>query len=358
MLNFFKEKEEKQQAFRKEQMSMVKDDFTLRNQKEEARAKKAEEAAAPDDHLTTEPPEAFAADALTDATHPTTRERKQRSWKASQQKCEENWASKRRLLIDTAIEMLAPSSNFCWKCSAFYRETPLLDQHALKPETIQAVKDMQLAIKRTFSSATKEGKDRKPSADWLQYCPFIVVTKPMTDLCWRCQANNTRIFRNANLMDEEKNELLLKQQRHLSQEEAMSFTSTVIFPALTSSNTSERDTLAVGTVWSGRKGLTDCMHPKQVKLKKEESMHRRKGNLLCMRYRDKKDVFLLSTYHKTGKITTGTDRHGQPKPGPASQTSAVSWKRLESQTGMQRTGVIQPEDAHKVTGVTVAAQMS
>ncbi|KAK7474941.1 hypothetical protein BaRGS_00033828 [Batillaria attramentaria] len=90
-------------------------------------------AAAPDDHLITEPPEAFAADALTDATHPTTRERKQRSWKASQQKCEENWASKRRLLIDTAIEMLAPSSNFCWKCSAFYRE--VIRCHYCGPQT-------------------------------------------------------------------------------------------------------------------------------------------------------------------------------------------------------------------------------
>ncbi|KAK7449351.1 hypothetical protein BaRGS_00040036, partial [Batillaria attramentaria] len=52
---------------------------------------------------------------------------------------------------------------------------------------------------------------------WLQYCPFIVVAKPTTDLCWRCQANNTRIFRSANLTDEEKSELLLEQQRHLSQ---------------------------------------------------------------------------------------------------------------------------------------------
>ena len=43
MLNFFKEKEEKQTTFRNEQMSLMKDDFTLRLQKEEARTKKTEE---------------------------------------------------------------------------------------------------------------------------------------------------------------------------------------------------------------------------------------------------------------------------------------------------------------------------
>ena len=38
----------------------------------------------------------------------------------------------------------------------------------------------------------------------------------MTDLCWQCQRNNQRIFRGANLSDEEKLELLIKQQQHLS----------------------------------------------------------------------------------------------------------------------------------------------
>ncbi|XP_070210181.1 uncharacterized protein [Littorina saxatilis] len=51
---------------------------------------------------------------------------------------------------------------------------------------------------------------------WRELCPFIVVCRPMTDLCWRCQNNNTKIFRSANLTDEEKGELILEQQRHLS----------------------------------------------------------------------------------------------------------------------------------------------
>ncbi|WP_419615536.1 hypothetical protein, partial [Thiolapillus sp.] len=39
---------------------------------------------------------------------------------------------------------------------------------------------------------------------WGELCPFIVVARPMTDLCWRCQRNNTRIYRSANLTMEEK----------------------------------------------------------------------------------------------------------------------------------------------------------
>ncbi|XP_076461922.1 uncharacterized protein LOC143294352 [Babylonia areolata] len=41
----------------------------------------------------------------------------------------------------------------------------------------------------------------------------------MTDLCWICQANNHRIFRGANLDDQEKQELLMEQQLHLSRVE-------------------------------------------------------------------------------------------------------------------------------------------
>ena len=34
---------------------------------------------------------------------------------------------------------------------------------------------------------------------WEQLTPFIVTAKPMTDLCWTCQKNNTLIFRSANI---------------------------------------------------------------------------------------------------------------------------------------------------------------
>ena len=32
---------------------------------------------------------------------------------------------------------------------------------------------------------------------WLELCPFIVVARPVTDLCWRCQQSNTNIYRSA-----------------------------------------------------------------------------------------------------------------------------------------------------------------
>ena len=55
---------------------------------------------------------------------------------------------------------------------------------------------------------------------WLELCPFIVVARPVTDLCWRCQQNNTNIYRSANLTLEEKGELLQEHAAHLSQVDA------------------------------------------------------------------------------------------------------------------------------------------
>ncbi|KAK7499303.1 hypothetical protein BaRGS_00009563 [Batillaria attramentaria] len=75
----------------------------------------------------------------------------------------------------------------------------------------------------------------------------------------------------------------------------------------------ERDTMAVGTVRSGREGLPEELHPKVKKLKKGESLFRRKDDLLCVRYRDKKDVFLLSTKHTTEEVNLGRDRQGNDK---------------------------------------------
>ncbi|XP_070207981.1 piggyBac transposable element-derived protein 4-like [Littorina saxatilis] len=57
------------------------------------------------------------------------------------------------------------------------------------------------------------------------------------------------------------------------------------------------DTMAVGTVLAGRVGVPRCLHPKTLKLKKGEFVFRRKGNLLCLRMNDRKNVVLLSTIH-------------------------------------------------------------
>ena len=39
---------------------------------------------------------------------------------------------------------------------------------------------------------------------WRQVVPQIMVTKPMSDLCWVCQQNSTAIMRSANLPEEQK----------------------------------------------------------------------------------------------------------------------------------------------------------
>ena len=50
---------------------------------------------------------------------------------------------------------------------------------------------------------------------WNKLRPQMRITKPMTDLCHTCQKNNTSIYRSANLPDDEKNEVVHKQEKHL-----------------------------------------------------------------------------------------------------------------------------------------------
>lgn len=50
---------------------------------------------------------------------------------------------------------------------------------------------------------------------WRQLFPYVVVAKPMTDLCWVCQRNNTNIVRAVNVPEEDKSEVLKLQDCHL-----------------------------------------------------------------------------------------------------------------------------------------------
>ena len=43
---------------------------------------------------------------------------------------------------------------------------------------------------------------------WQELLPWIVIAKPATDLCWRCQNNNNKIFKSVNRTEEEKIALL------------------------------------------------------------------------------------------------------------------------------------------------------
>ncbi|GFO46681.1 PiggyBac transposable element-derived protein 4 [Plakobranchus ocellatus] len=71
-----------------------------------------------------------------------------------------------------------------------------------------------------------------------------------------------------------------------------------------------KGTSACGTLRSNRKGIPYDLRSK--KLKKGESDFRRKGDLMCMKYHDKKEVYLLSTAHSPRNINTGKiNRHTQ-----------------------------------------------
>ena len=50
---------------------------------------------------------------------------------------------------------------------------------------------------------------------WQELLPWIVIAKPATDLCWRCQKNNNKIFQSTNRTEEEKLEVLRDQLEHL-----------------------------------------------------------------------------------------------------------------------------------------------
>ena len=50
---------------------------------------------------------------------------------------------------------------------------------------------------------------------WNQLCPFIVIMRPATDLCWTCQKNNNLIQKTANLPETQKAEAVRAQEEHL-----------------------------------------------------------------------------------------------------------------------------------------------
>ena len=50
---------------------------------------------------------------------------------------------------------------------------------------------------------------------WNQLCPFIVIMRPATDLCWTCQKNNNRIRNTVNLPESDKAEAVRAQEQYL-----------------------------------------------------------------------------------------------------------------------------------------------
>ena len=50
---------------------------------------------------------------------------------------------------------------------------------------------------------------------WKSLLPYIILMRPMSDLCWTCQQNSTAILRAANKPDIEKSATILAAQNHL-----------------------------------------------------------------------------------------------------------------------------------------------
>ena len=72
-----------------------------------------------------------------------------------------------------------------------------------------------------------------------------------------------------------------------------------------------RDTYAAGTCKSSRRGLPKAVAPKTIKLRKSESVFRRKENILCIKWCDKRSVLMLSTIHAAEDVHTNTRYNGE-----------------------------------------------
>lgn len=78
----------------------------------------------------------------------------------------------------------------------------------------------KISVFRLYKSAMDEQGDRAVKISsfrqlWRTLVPYIVRTRPLTDLCWECQRNNRAVYQSANLSDEEKAVRLKKQEEHL-----------------------------------------------------------------------------------------------------------------------------------------------
>ena len=73
------------------------------------------------------------------------------------------------------------------------------------------------SFKRACEDANKQAVCYKKFIDlWKRFHPNITVAKPMTDLCFTCQQNTSKLLRAANLPEAEKSECVQTQQQHLN----------------------------------------------------------------------------------------------------------------------------------------------
>ena len=61
---------------------------------------------------------------------------------------------------------------------------------------------------------------RKLIQSWQGFFPNVVLAKPMTDICFTCQQNTTKLQRVTNLSDIKNSECIATQQEHLNSAKA------------------------------------------------------------------------------------------------------------------------------------------
>lgn len=73
------------------------------------------------------------------------------------------------------------------------------------------------AFKRACEESNKQAVSYTKFTElWKQFHPNVVVAKPMTDLCFTCQQNTSKLLRAANLPEAEKFDCVQAQQEHLN----------------------------------------------------------------------------------------------------------------------------------------------
>ena len=80
--------------------------------------------------------------------------------------------------------------------------------------------DTKMSVWKTFKRACEDSSKQAVCYTkfelWKQFHPNVVIAKPMTDLCFTCQDNTSKLLRAANLPEAEKSECVQAQQQHLN----------------------------------------------------------------------------------------------------------------------------------------------
>ena len=81
--------------------------------------------------------------------------------------------------------------------------------------------ETKIGVWRVYKTACKAADNQPESYSkflqiWGQFYPYVVISKPMTDLCMTCQQNMNKLQRAANLSEREKVECIKAHQDHIN----------------------------------------------------------------------------------------------------------------------------------------------